>query len=160
MSRPVATIHIDVCVRPKLSAWVAHLDFGPAGSDGAGVDLSGGYAGTTDNRIVLYGVIHALERLAEPSRVSVVSGSGYAARVLAKGFLDAWAARPDRDKRSLFPDADLWARLRGLLAVHEVTHVRPGPDDEVGRRMHEQAQVVAAGAGFPRDEGAYAFIAY
>lgn len=84
-------------------------------------ELSGGAAGTTNNRMELSGVITALEALNEPCIVELYSDSKYVIDALKLGWARGWKARgwvkPDK-KPAL--NSDLWERLLALCDVHEV----------------------------------------
>ena len=56
-------------------------------------ELSGGEAGTTNNRMELTALIRALEQLKEPCLVHVYSDSQYVINGLQKGWAKGWRAR-------------------------------------------------------------------
>ena len=55
-------------------------------------ELSGGEAGTTNNRMELTALIRALEQLKEPCLVHVYSDSQYVINGLQKGWAKGWRA--------------------------------------------------------------------
>ena len=89
--------------------------------EGREKELSGGEAHTTNNRMELLGVINALEALKYPCRVRVTTDSKYVVDGVTKGWAESWRRRgwkKSDGKPAL--NTDLWERLLGLLAVHEV----------------------------------------
>ena len=102
---------------PGPGGWGAILIYGPHQKE-----LSGGEAGTTNNRMELTAVIRALERLKEPCAVALYSDSKYVIDALTLGWAKAWRAKgwrkPDK-KPALNPD--LWERLLELCDTHQVT---------------------------------------
>ena len=91
-------------------------------SGGAVKELSGGAASTTNNRMELTAVIAGLEALKYPCRVTVTSDSKYVVDAIQKGWAEKWKAQGwMRNKKEKALNPDLWEKLLGLLAVHEVT---------------------------------------
>lgn len=89
--------------------------------EGREKELSGGEAHTTNNRMELLGVINALEALKYPCRVRLTTDSKYVVDGVTKGWAEGWRRRgwkKSDGKPALNPD--LWERLLGLLAVHDV----------------------------------------
>ncbi len=89
--------------------------------DGREKELSGGEAHTTNNRMELLGVINALEALKYPCRVKLTTDSKYVVDGVTKGWAESWRRRgwkKSDGKPAL--NTDLWERLLGLLATHEV----------------------------------------
>ena len=101
---------------PGPGGWGAILKYG-----GAEKELSGGEAETTNNRMELQGVIHALQALKEPCTVELWSDSRYVVDALEKGWAQAWRARGWRraDKKPAL-NVDLWEILLPLTELHEV----------------------------------------
>lgn len=89
--------------------------------EGREKELSGGEAHTTNNRMELLGVINALEALKYPCRVKLTTDSKYVVDGVTKGWAESWRRRgwkKSDGKPAL--NTDLWERLLGLLATHEV----------------------------------------
>ena len=89
--------------------------------EGREKELSGGEAHTTNNRMELLGVINALEALKSPCRVKLTTDSKYVVDGVTKGWAEGWRRRgwkKSDGKPAL--NTDLWERLLGLLATHEV----------------------------------------
>ncbi|WP_282024422.1 ribonuclease HI [Limimaricola cinnabarinus] len=84
-------------------------------------ELKGGEAMTTNNRMELMAAISALEALAKPTRLTVVTDSAY-----VKGGITEWMAGWKRKgwKTSTgkpVKNEDLWRRLDEAAARHDVT---------------------------------------
>ncbi len=83
--------------------------------------LSGGEAGTTNNRMELTAVIRALEMLKEPCEVELYSDSRYVIDGLSKGWAKGWRARGwKKADKSPALNPDLWGRLLELCETHTV----------------------------------------
>ncbi|MBQ9348932.1 MAG: ribonuclease HI [Oscillibacter sp.] len=84
-------------------------------------ELSGGAAGTTNNRMELTGVIEALSLLKEPCVVDLYSDSRYVVDALEKGWAVGWRKRGwvKGDKQPAL-NPDLWEKLLDLAAVHQL----------------------------------------
>ncbi|MEM7645247.1 MAG: ribonuclease HI, partial [Pseudomonadota bacterium] len=83
--------------------------------------LQGGEADTTNNRMELMAAIAALEALARPSKLTVVTDSAY-----VKGGITAWMHGWKRNgwktsTRKPVKNEDLWRRLDAAAARHDVT---------------------------------------
>ena len=83
-------------------------------------ELSGGEAMTTNNRMELVAAISALEGLARPSRITVVTDSAY-----VKNGVTAWLHGWKRNgwktsTKKPVKNEDLWRRLDAAQARHEV----------------------------------------
>ena len=85
------------------------------------IELSGGEAKTTNNRMELTGVISALEKLKEPCIVQLYSDSKYVIDALSKGWARSWQKKNwiKSDKKPAL-NPDLWERLLNLCDMHEV----------------------------------------
>ena len=101
---------------PGPGGWGAILKYGEAEKE-----LSGGEAETTNNRMELQGVIHALQALKEPCVVELWSDSRYVVDALENGWARSWRARGWRraDKKPAL-NPDLWEILLPLTELHEV----------------------------------------
>ncbi|MGR3542514.1 MAG: ribonuclease HI [Hasllibacter sp.] len=83
--------------------------------------LNGGEADTTNNRMELLAAIHALESLARPSRITVVTDSAYVKGGITD-WIDGWKRRGWRTStRKPVKNEDLWRRLDAARARHDVT---------------------------------------
>lgn len=83
-------------------------------------ELSGGEAGTTNNRMELMGAISALEALKEPCKVDLWTDSAYVKDGITKWF-HGWKRNGWRtaDKKPV-KNAELWQRLEGARERHQV----------------------------------------
>ena len=101
---------------PGPGGWAAILKYGEAEKV-----LSGGEAQTTNNRMELQGVIHALQALKEPCAVELWSDSRYVVDALEKGWAVSWRDRGWRraDKKPAL-NVDLWEILLPLAEQHTI----------------------------------------
>ncbi len=114
----LVTIYTDgACSgNPGPGGWGAILKYGSAEKV-----MSGGEAQTTNNRMELQGVIHALQALKEPCIVELWSDSRYVVDALEKGWARAWRDRgwKKADKKPAL-NQDLWEILLPLTETHEL----------------------------------------
>ena len=84
-------------------------------------ELQGGEPDTTNNRMELLAAIHALETLAKPSRITVVTDSAYVKNGVT-GWIHGWKRNgwKTSNKKSV-KNAELWQRLDAANARHDVT---------------------------------------
>ncbi len=82
--------------------------------------LSGGEALTTNNRMEMLAAITALETLAEPSVVTVVTDSSYVKDGITK-WIYSWKAKGWKKKGGEIKNLDLWQRLDEARTRHDVT---------------------------------------
>jgi len=107
-------------------------------------ELSGAEVLTTNNRMELTAVIHALAALKRHSRVRLYTDSEYVRRGITE-WLRAWKARGWRTaERKPVKNQDLWEQLDALAAGHEVEwHWVPGhagvPGNERVDRLANEA---------------------
>ena len=101
---------------PGPGGWAAILKYGDAEKV-----LSGGEAQTTNNRMELQGVIHALQALKEPCAVELWSDSRYVVDALDKGWAVSWRDHGWRkaDKKPAL-NVDLWEILLPLAETHDI----------------------------------------
>ncbi len=105
-------------------------------------EFSGGFKGTTNNRMEILAVIEGLERLNYACRVEVFSDSQYVCNAIEKRWLQSWKRNNWRkaDKKPV-KNKDLWERMSPLLAKHKVTfHWVRG---HVGHVENERCDVLA-----------------
>ena len=85
-------------------------------------EISGGFAGTTNNRMEIRALIEGLKSLEKPTRVTVVTDSRYLHDALEKGWLRRWQANGWRTaSKTAVKNRDLWEELLHLLNRHRVT---------------------------------------
>ena len=122
---------------PGPGGWGAILAY-----NGVEKELSGGEAGTTNNRMELTAVIRGLEALKEPCHVELYSDSKYVIDALEKGWAKSWQAKnwrkPDK-KPALNPD--LWEKLLALTEIHTLSYhwVKGHADNPKNNRCDELA---------------------
>jgi len=131
---------------PGPGGWGAILRYGMYEKE-----LSGGEPLTTNNRMELLAVIHALEALKRPCAVVVTLDSRY-----VRDGVEHWLARWKRNgwrtsARQPVKNQDLWQRLDAALAQHRVTwHWVRGhaghPDNERADRLARRAIPAAEGS--------------
>ncbi len=117
--------HIDLYTdgacsgNPGPGGWGAILRY-----NGREKELSGGAAGTTNNRMELTAVIEGLAVLKETCEVCVYSDSKYVVDGIQKGWAKSWKKNGWRkaDKKPAL-NADLWDKLLTLLSIHTVRFV-------------------------------------
>lgn len=134
---------------------VLYTDGACSGNPGAGgwgcvllygvhrLELSGGEAETTNNRMELMAVIAGLERLKYPCNVTVYSDSAYTVNAFNEGWVAGWeqAGWKKADKKPVLND-DLWKRLLALTRTHavEFRKVKGHADDELNNRCDALAR--------------------
>lgn len=101
---------------PGPGGWGALLDW-----NGARKSLSKGYRLTTNNRMEIRGVLHALEQLTRPCRVTVVTDSQYVCDTVEKKWLQNWVRNGwVTSGKKPVKNRDLWEQLLPLLKKHTV----------------------------------------
>lgn len=87
-------------------------------------EISGAEAETTNNRMELSAVIHALSALKEPCDVTLTSDSQYVVNGISKGWAADWQSRGWRNRKGQpVANSDLWEILLLLLNAHNVEFV-------------------------------------
>lgn len=119
-------------------------------------ELSGGFSRTTNNRMELKAAIEGLSALKEPCAVTLHSDSKYLVDALTKGWAYSWQKKNWRKSgggKAL--NSDLWARLLGLLSVHEteLVWVKGHDGDKYNERCDELARSAADGEALAEDAG-------
>ena len=118
---------------PGAGGWGAILMYGDAR-----LEISGGAAYTTNNKMELTGVIEGLKRLKEPCVVHVYSDSAY----VVNAFLQNWIAGWERREWKNVKNPELWHELIALTKMHKVTFhkVKGHSDNEYNNRCDELAR--------------------
>lgn len=147
---------------------VVHTDgacLGNPGPGGYGVvlswrgtekEFSGGFGLTTNNRMEILAVIVALEALNRACAVRVVTDSLYVRDAIEKGWLAAWKRNGWKTaSKAPVKNRDLWTRLDGLLARHQVRFewVRGHAGHPENERCDRLARMAAQSPGLPPDTG-------
>jgi len=90
-------------------------------SGGNEVIGSGGDQDTTNQRMEVTAVLHALESLAEPSEVEIHADSQYVTKGLTQ-WMDGWIARGWKNaSKKTVANQDLWKPLAQLREKHTIT---------------------------------------
>ena len=118
-------LHVDIYTdgscrkNPGPGGWGAVLVYGERE-----LELSGGDAETTNNRMELTGVIEALSKLKSPCDVTLTSDSKYVCDGITKGWAQSWKKKGwKKSDGSPALNVDLWEKLLELCAYHNVTFV-------------------------------------
>ena len=112
------TIYTDgSCLgNPGPGGWGAILRY-----NGHEKELSGGFAGTTNNRMEITAVLEALGALKEACIADVYTDSQYVRRAISDGWLENWQRNGWRTAaKKPVKNQDLWQRLLPLLRRHRV----------------------------------------
>ena len=89
--------------------------------DGYRRELSGGEAGTTNNRMELTAAIEGLRALKQPCRVKLTTDSKYLSQAFRAGWLKSWKRNGWRTaNKKAVKNEDLWRELDRLTNVHQV----------------------------------------
>ena len=103
---------------PGPGGWGAILSY-----NGHELEISGGEANTTNNRMELTAVIRALEKLKEPCVVELYSDSKYVIDALEKGWAWGWRKKNwVKSDRQPALNPDLWEVLLNLTTRHEMRY--------------------------------------
>lgn len=117
MSKETIEIHADGACKgnPGPGGWGAWLCYGDHE-----LELYGGEALTTNNRMELMAVIKALEALKRACKVTIFTDSVYVQKGMTE-WIHSWKARgwKTSDKKPVKND-DLWKQLDKLVEGHEV----------------------------------------
>ncbi len=118
-------------------------------------ELTEGFRHTTNNRMELLGAITALESLKGRRTVVLTTDSEYVINGISKGWAAKWKAngwRRNKKERALNPD--LWDRLLGVVAEHDVRFewIRGHTGHAENERCDELANGSARGSAFTVDE--------
>lgn len=112
-------------------------------------ELSGGFRLTTNNRMELMACIAALKSLQQPSDVVLHSDSQYVVKGIEKGWAKRWKKNGwMRTNEEPALNADLWAELLDLCALHRVRFV--WVRGHAGNRENERCDSLATAAALSR----------
>jgi len=101
---------------PGPGGWGAILRYGEYGKE-----LSGGFAGTTNNRMEITAVLEALSALKQPCIVDLYTDSQYVRKAVTEGWLENWQRNGWRTAaKKPVKNQDLWQSLLLLLKRHTV----------------------------------------
>ena len=80
-------------------------------------ELSGGFSGTTNNRMELLAVIVGLEAIKRPNaQVNIYSDSSYVVKAINEGWLKNWVVKGLHKQKN----ADLWERYLRIAQKHQL----------------------------------------
>ena len=147
-----ATIYTDgSCLgNPGPGGWAAIVRIGKGSKE-----ISGGFAGTTNNRMEIKALIEGLRALEQPAKVRVVTDSRYLHDALEKGWLRRWQANGWRTaSKTPVKNRDLWEELLQLLGRHRVsmTWTRAHQGHKQNERCDQLAKQEAQKANLPLDQ--------
>ncbi len=118
-------MHVDIYTdgscrkNPGPGGWGAVLVYGERE-----LELHGGEAQTTNNRMELTACIKALAALKRPCEVTLTSDSKYVCDGITKGWAESWRKRGWRKSdNSPALNPELWTELLELCKTHTVTFV-------------------------------------
>jgi ribonuclease HI len=114
-------------------------------------ELSGGEAMTTNNRMELMAAISALETLARPTEIIIVTDSAYVKNGITE-WMAAWKRKNWRTAAGpAVKNVDLWQRLDAAQARHGVTW--RWIKGHAGHAEHERADALARAGMAPFKPG-------
>ena len=119
-------------------------------------ERAGGFRRTTNNRMEILAAVTGLQSLKQRCAVTLYTDSRYVVDSITKGWAQRWRVKgwkmPGGGQR---PNADLWERLLGQCALHEVKFVwvRGHASNVENNRCDELAVQAARGENLPVDEG-------
>ena len=138
MNEDVVEIFTDGACKgnPGVGGWGALLQI-----KGKDLELCGGEAHTTNNRMELTGAIRALEALKRPCRVKLHTDSKYVQQGISE-WIHNWKQRGWKTAaKKPVMNEDLWRKLDELAAKHQVQWV--WVKGHAGHNGNERADVLA-----------------
>ena len=122
--------------------------------DGREKELSGAFAGTTNNRMEITAVLEGLCALREPCIVDIYTDSQYVRKAVSDGWLENWQRNGWRTSaKKPVKNQDLWQRLLPLLQRHRVNFhwIRGHAGYPENERCDALARIRAGCADLPQD---------
>ena len=119
-------------------------------------EISKGYLETTNNRMEIRGVIHALSLLTRPCTVHVHTDSRYVCDAVSKRWIAAWVKNGWKNAaKKPVKNRDLWERLLPLLRTHTVHFhwIKAHNGHPENERCDELAKMAARSSGRVPDTG-------
>jgi ribonuclease HI len=120
------------------------------------LELSQGFARTTNNRMELFAAIGALETLTLPCSVQLWSDSRYVVDAMNKGWLKGWKRKGwITSNRQPVKNRDLWERLEAASKDHDMEWkwLRGHAGHKENERCDELAVAASSGRDLPADAG-------
>jgi ribonuclease HI len=153
INQPQVTIYTDgACSgNPGPGGWGAILIF-----EDSRQEISGGMAGTTNNRMELTAVLEALKVLDTSCSINLYTDSKYIHDALVKGWLRRWRANGWKTaSKTSVKNRDLWEALIPLLQRHDFSiHWVQGHSGNIeNERCDTLAKKAAQSPGLPVDPG-------
>ncbi|MGE4553914.1 MAG: ribonuclease HI [Desulfovibrionaceae bacterium] len=136
---------------PGPGGWAAVLRLGERTKE-----LSGGMAGTTNNRMELMAVIQGLSALTRPCPVDIHTDSQYVKNAFTQHWIRNWQRNGwQTAAKKPVKNQDLWQRLIALITPLDVQWhwVRGHSGHPENERCDELARTAASGRNLPRDPG-------
>jgi ribonuclease HI len=136
--QPIVTIYTDGSCEPNPGpgGWAAILITGGQHE----IQLSGGEAHTTNNRMELTAAIEALKAIANPSSIRLYTDSQYLQKGITE-WLPNWIKRNWRSTSGQVANQDLWKALVELKEKHTIQW--QWTRAHVGTRYNEEADKLA-----------------
>jgi ribonuclease HI len=114
------------------------------------LELSKGFARTTNNRMELMATIVALETLKEPCAIELMSDSRYVIDAMTKNWIKGWKAKGWKTASNQpVKNQDLWVRLSAAAGSHQITW--KWLRGHAGHKENERCDVLAVAAATGRD---------
>jgi ribonuclease HI len=143
-ARKEVIIHTDgSCLgNPGAGGWAAILEYQTKSGEVKTLELSGGDANTTNNRMELQAAIGALEVLREPCAVTLYTDSQYLRKAFEDGWLRNWQRNGwmTKDKQPV-KNKELWEKLINLEQFHKVSWA--WLKGHAGHDLNERCDVLA-----------------
>ncbi len=120
------------------------------------LELSRGYARTTNNRMELMAAIAGLEALNRPSEVELHSDSQYLVKAFNDHWIDGWIKRGWKTAaKKPVKNVDLWRRLLAAVEPHRVSFVwvKGHAGNPMNERCDELAVAAAESGNLAEDTG-------
>lgn len=148
---PAVTIYTDgACSgNPGPGGWAAVLICGEHR-----MEISGGFACTTNGRMELYAAMAALGSLKRECRVTLYTDAAYLANAINKGWLHDWSINGwHKSNRQPVHNMDLWRIIDVLLHKHtvRVVWVKGHADNQENNRCDQLAVAAAKAKNLPPD---------
>jgi ribonuclease HI len=150
-TRKSIIVHTDgSCLgNPGAGGWAAVLEYSTPSGAQKTLELSGGEANTTNNRMELQAAISALEALKEPCEITLHTDSKYVQHAFTKRWLEGWQRNGWKTAaKEPVKNQDLWVKLLALCKVHTVRW--DWTKGHAGDALNERCDVLArtAAKGF------------
>jgi ribonuclease HI len=144
VARKHVTVHTDgSCLgNPGAGGWAAVLEYTTRNGQTKTLELSGGEANTTNNRMELMAAICALEALKEPCEITLRTDSKYVQHAFTKRWLEGWQRNGwVTSTKEPVKNKDLWVRLLELTRTHNVRW--DWTKGHAGDHLNERCDVLA-----------------